>query len=156
MHTRIHPLRHAPGKVWIKRDDELGFGTSGSKARKWVSLLPALLSRGITDVLVEGGPSSNNCVLAAQILRQHGLTPHFVFRQSRANPRTANTTGNRLLLELLTLPEEVQWLGRIGEIEYKTYIAQYVAKLQALGKKVVVIPEGSSCREALAGILTLG
>jgi 1-aminocyclopropane-1-carboxylate deaminase/D-cysteine desulfhydrase-like pyridoxal-dependent ACC family enzyme len=153
--TRIHKLHHAPVPTWVKRDDELGFGTTGSKTRKWASLLPSLLSRGITDALVEGGPRSNNCVVAAQLLRQAGITPHFAFRQTKERAGDASAGGNRLLLELLTRPEEVVWLGPVAQATYEAHLAERVESLSAASRIVAVIPEGASCEAALPGALTL-
>jgi 1-aminocyclopropane-1-carboxylate deaminase/D-cysteine desulfhydrase-like pyridoxal-dependent ACC family enzyme len=46
--SRIHSLRSfSRGRCYIKRDDELGFGISGTKVRKYLSLLPAILRESI-------------------------------------------------------------------------------------------------------------
>ena len=46
-------LNHFPNNgvnCYVKRDDELGCGISGSKLRKYASLLPFLMNKGITDI----------------------------------------------------------------------------------------------------------
>lgn len=155
LQSRVHPLRSFPPMTWIKRDDELGFGTSGCKLRKWSSLLPALIERQITDAIVEGGPRSNNCVVAAQLLRQAGIKPHFAFRQHRQRAGNGSESGNRLLMELLTNPDEVTWLGPIDELAYQDWLQQRLVAWSQDGRRGSVIPEGASCLEALSGAMTL-
>lgn len=155
LQSRVHELRCGPQLTWVKRDDELGFGTSGCKLRKWSSLLPALLKHGVTDALVEGGPRSNNCVVAAQVLRQAGIKPHFVFRQTRERAGDPRQGGNRLLMELLTSADEMIWLGDVDERAYQDFLNQQLAQWEQAGRRGMVIPEGASCIEALSGAMTL-
>ena len=50
LHSRAHHLKYIlpkNGKAFVKRDDELGFAISGSKLRKYQSLLPEMLKNNI-------------------------------------------------------------------------------------------------------------
>lgn len=74
LQSRIHRLRwFGRSDIWVKRDDELGFGVSGTKLRKHASLIPALKKRGIEEVVVIGGAHSNNVLSAAQTLTENNI-----------------------------------------------------------------------------------
>src|SRR3546814_379736 len=71
--SRIHKLNHFPNKdvtCYVKRDDELGCGISGSKLRKYASLIPYLIHKGIKHLIIIAGPQSNNLLAALQIARE--------------------------------------------------------------------------------------
>ncbi|MEK7749647.1 MAG: hypothetical protein AAB277_01590, partial [Planctomycetota bacterium] len=48
LQSRIHRLRwFGRSDIWVKRDDELSFGVSGTKLRKHASIIPSLKQKGI-------------------------------------------------------------------------------------------------------------
>jgi 1-aminocyclopropane-1-carboxylate deaminase len=95
--TRINPLElwnTESSKYYIKRDDELPFG--GSKARKYLSLLPHILKSGKKDVLLKGGPQSNHLLHFTKLLLEKGIRPHIFLKG-----RQTEQIGNFLLLSIL-------------------------------------------------------
>ncbi|GAB4421482.1 MAG: pyridoxal-phosphate dependent enzyme [Bacteroidia bacterium] len=144
--SRVHRLElfDAPGcEVWVKREDESGFGISGCKKRKYASLLPYL--HDCRHVGVIGGPRSNHVVALLQLLREHGLVPHLFLRQERDTRRT----GNRFLLHLLAAEEEIHW---IAPDDWPRVASLAAAQLPQPG---YVVPEGACCAPALPGACTL-
>ncbi len=159
LHSRVHALRSLdrirPGlRVWLKRDDELSFGASGSKARKYSSLIPALQARGVTDVAVVGQWASNNVLAAVQLLREAGFGLHVVLREEDEGGLPLLVHD---LLRVLTRPEEVTrvapacWDETLAEV-----LSGFAARVRADGGIPEVIPEGGSHPEALVGAITLG
>lgn len=70
--SRVHSLNHFPDEdvcCYVKRDDELGCGISGSKLRKYAGLVPLLISHKIRHLIVIAGSQSNNLLAALQIAR---------------------------------------------------------------------------------------
>src|ERR1700761_5279772 len=77
-HSRVHSLRSflfSGTTCYVKRDDELGFGVSGSKIRKYCSLIPFFLNQGIQEVVVIGNAYSNHVLSLVQLLIENQLSP---------------------------------------------------------------------------------
>lgn len=75
MMSRIEPLPIFDTKdktFFIKRDDQLPHG--GSKSRKYISLLPAILESGHQTVVLKGGRHSNHRYYFSKLLEHNGLT----------------------------------------------------------------------------------
>jgi len=148
LHSRIHLLRPpAPKRLYLKRDDELSFGVSGSKMRKYSSLLPSFQKLGARNVVMVGGANSNNIAGGVQLFLEHGITPHLVLRK----PGGIAIHMNQALISYLMPDERIHW------IERKQW-AQANDFAHALAKKLhncLVLPEGACCIEALEGAKTL-
>lgn len=148
LHSRIHRIPTFDTSrvtVYVKRDDELGFGISGSKMRKYHSLLPYLVAEKPDEVVTSGSPYSNHLFGLTQLLRENRLHPVlFMVGDKPSKPQ-----GNYLFTSLLA--PTVHWVQR----NQPTMIDEYFEKRKSEGKKVIVIPPGGSCEEALAGTLTL-
>ena len=68
-HSRVHALSdNEYPDTWIKREDESSFGISGSKKRKYASLIPFLKKNKFDCVGVIGGSNSNNVIGLVQLL----------------------------------------------------------------------------------------
>jgi len=104
LQSRIHRLQPPFEAVFVKRDDELSSSISGSKIRKYASLILFLKSEGFTDVLLLGGFRSNHVIGCAQLLKENRLTPHVFFEEGFAGDLNS---GNHLLSHLLFKPEEI-------------------------------------------------
>ena len=52
---RLQSLSHSSVQAYVKRDDELGFGISGSKFRKYRSLVPFLVKNAFEEVVLIRG-----------------------------------------------------------------------------------------------------
>lgn len=151
IHSRLHALRsfHFPSlKCYVKRDDELGFGISGTKIRKYRSLIPSLILNQIKEVAVIGSAYSNHVLSFIQLLIENGVQPTLFLR---GNPHSS-LQGNALLISLFIPPSSIHWFSKEN---WKNVLsnAQAYAKLQT--HPTFVLPEGGFCSQALPGVLTL-
>ena len=83
--------------IYIKRDDAIGPGMGGNKARKLEYLIAEAQQRGAQRVVTFGGLQSNHVRMTAAAARRFGMEPH-IFYFVRRPPEL---TGNLLLNELL-------------------------------------------------------
>ncbi|MCX6988018.1 MAG: pyridoxal-phosphate dependent enzyme [Chlamydiae bacterium] len=147
-HSRIHPLPSFSTdqcSVFIKREDELGSLSMGSKMRKYLSLLPFLCSSQ-REVAIIGSPFSNN-ILGLCLLLKETKVPFTLFLQG--NPDSP-IEGNFFFTLLTLYPHQVIWVSKqMSEEQIK---AHYEETLQ---KSFIWVPIGSSCQESLPGALTL-
>jgi 1-aminocyclopropane-1-carboxylate deaminase/D-cysteine desulfhydrase-like pyridoxal-dependent ACC family enzyme len=152
-HSRVHKLKtvgFSSHPCFIKRDDELSFGISGSKLRKFLSLIPALKRSGAEEVVIIGSAYSNNVVGLSQLLIENSLKPT-LFLLGESSPQKPQ--GNLLLTSLLVPLAEVQWIPRE---EWSTVYqkAQEYVRTQS-SHKIQIIPEGACMSESLSGAMTL-
>ncbi len=151
LQSRIHRLRwFGRSDIWVKRDDELSFGVSGTKLRKHASISPALIQEGIDEVVVIGGANSNNVLSAAQTLLENNIkiTPFLLGPPSQKQ-------GNSRLLSLFVDDEDIHWISRQQWAERETQINSYVEGEKGQGIKIFVLPEGGHHRLALPGSLSI-
>jgi len=151
LQSRIHRLHwFGRSNIWIKRDDELSFGVSGTKLRKHASIIPALKLKGIEEVVVIGGANSNNVLSAAQTLTENGIkiTPFLLGPPSHKR-------GNLKLLSLFVDGDEIHWISRDQWADIETLVNNYIEKEDAQGIKIFVLPEGGHHRLALPGSLSI-
>ena len=149
--TRIHRLGSLStplAKAWLKREDEAGFGISGSKKRKYASLLPYLRQEGIQTVGLIGGARSNHIVGLLQLLRERGFEIRLFLRESHAPARG----GNAFLLGLLSRTEEIQWISKTDWPRVENLARTY---LDERTDNSYLVPEGGFCTPAIAGAATL-
>ncbi|EDY84432.1 hypothetical protein VDG1235_4063 [Verrucomicrobiia bacterium DG1235] len=150
--TRIHKLPSNPnGNLWIKREDELSSGISGSKMRKYASMIPFLKARSITNVGMIGGPNSNNLVGLAQLLRENGIRPIAFIREAADD----SLRGNALLLKMLLGEEEVVPISRAHWSSVDTIARDHLQKHTSVNAKSFLLAEGCFGPEALPGTFTL-
>ncbi|MBA2655700.1 MAG: 1-aminocyclopropane-1-carboxylate deaminase [Tatlockia sp.] len=145
--SRIHHLNHFPNQgvsCYVKRDDELGCGISGSKLRKYASLLPYLLDKNIRHLIIIGGAQSNNLLAALQIARefQFNLTAFLI------KPRSDKIQGNFKLSRLFFCEEEIRWIPREDWPKVDELAELFLANLKETG---FIISEGASVAEAMPG-----
>lgn len=111
LQSRIHPLRsfHFPAtQCFIKRDDELGFGVSGSKIRKYRTLIPFLYRSNIKEVILIGSVQSNHILSCVQLLIEKGITPTLFLRGDPKRP----LQGNALLTSLFVPSSSIHWYSK--------------------------------------------
>jgi len=141
-HSRVHHLRTFPKNVYVKREDELGFGITGSKIRKYRTLIPYFKSKGIQEVALIGGAQSNHILGFSQLLIENAIRPFLFLRGAPFQP----TQGNHFLLRLLVPKTQIRWIPR----------DQWSAASEIASQShSCVIPEGGMIPEALPGLLTL-
>ncbi len=132
IHSRAHKMQE--GGLYVKRDDELGFGVSGSKLRKYVSILP-VLKKEKKKVGLCGSLHSNHVLSLVQLLKQEGIPYHLFLQKTNSSERE----GNAFFLSLLIREEDVTWVEEIPEA----------------AQDLFWIPMGGFMKEALPGSLTL-
>jgi 1-aminocyclopropane-1-carboxylate deaminase/D-cysteine desulfhydrase-like pyridoxal-dependent ACC family enzyme len=154
LRSRVHPLRLGGDTVVsIKRDDELSFGASGSKVRKYASLVPYLAKLGVTDAIVIGGQNSNNVLAAAQYLPERDITPHLVLREQREADFPATVFD---LIRQLVPDDRIHLLARAGWDAASWRTCQRIVDTAARrGRVARVVPEGGSHPASLPGATTL-
>lgn len=149
--SRIHPLRSfsfPSTQCYVKRDDELGFGISGSKIRKYRSLLPYLKENKFEEVALIGSAYSNHILSFVQLLIENGIKPTLFLRGDRERP----LQGNALLISLFVPLSEIHWISRLdwNEVELKAY-----SYAKGRPHPTFVLPEGGFTPYAMAGALSL-
>jgi len=151
LQSRIHRLRwFGRQDIWVKRDDELSFGVSGTKLRKHASVIPALKQQGIEEVVVIGGAHSNNVLSAAQTLTENNIRiiPFLLGPPSEK-------VGNLKLLSLFVDENEIRWISRSQWADREHLANGYAEKRNAGGIKIFVLPEGAHHPLALPGSLSI-
>lgn len=153
LHSRIHLLKFITkphSAVYIKREDELGFGISGTKLRKYGSLMVHINALPIQHAVLIGGAYSNNIVALTQLLIERGITPHLLLRGDHPPVRQ----GNFLLTSLLIPASQMEWVSREDWTQV-TERAQALVQSFSAGS-ALLIPEGACMVESLPGALSLG
>lgn len=140
---RLVDFAQAPATVWVKREDESGFGISGCKKRKYASLLPYLRTQG-RAVLLMGGSHSNHIVGLTQLLRESALPLRLYLKATHA----PDDRGNGLLRRLLADEGDIRW---VSAAEWP----QVESLAQAECPHHLCIPEGGTHPAALPGACTL-
>ncbi len=153
-HSRVHPIRSFSTSLvqcFIKRDDELSCSISGSKIRKYLSLIPNVKKRGVDQVILIGGASSNNVLGLTQLLIENGLKPVLFLRQAGCD----QIRGNRLFIEILVDKSQIHWIDRKEWGHVDLIANRYAEEQEEKGVSSFVIPEGACMEEAIPGALTL-
>ena len=150
--SRIHPLRSFPsGNCYVKREDELGFGISGTKVRKYLSLLPDILREKPDEVVLIGSAYSNHILSLSQLLKENGVEP-ILFLLGDDN---CKLQGNLLFSTLIVSAKNIHWIPRSNWHGIDQIAANYAQKKTEDGIKAVVVPKGGNCAASLPGAMTL-
>lgn len=148
-HTRIHLLpTDSQGNLWIKREDELSAGISGSKLRKYSSLVPFLKDSKVQTVGIIGGPNSNNLVGLIQILRENSIKPLAFIREAADQ----TVRGNSLFLNMLLSDDEKRIISRD---KWDSVLEIAKRETERVASDCHIIEEGAFGMEALWGAMTL-
>jgi D-cysteine desulfhydrase family pyridoxal phosphate-dependent enzyme len=83
-------------QIWIKRDDSIGLGIGGNKARKLDYLLADALAQGKRMVVTFGGLQSNHVRLTASTCASLGLETHIIHYARKPKEAKGNQLLNRL------------------------------------------------------------
>lgn len=151
LRSRVHALNefcfNPHVACFVKRDDELGFGISGNKLRKYRTLLPYLIKKECKKAILLGGPFSNNILSLSQLLLENKIIPTLFLR---GNKPTCHK-GNFLLLQMLLPSTSMHWIPRTEWCNIHSHVSKYIDHRP----NFVVIPEGASFFPAFPGALTL-
>lgn len=149
--SRVHSLNHFPKQsvnCYVKRDDELSCGISGSKLRKYASLIPYLQISDISHLIIIAGPQSNNLLAALQMAREFQLrVTAFLIK-----PRTLKIQGNFALSRLFLADQDIIWVERDDWNNVEKTAQDYA---NSCNKSAFILNEGASVPEALPGALSL-
>ena len=153
LHSRIHPLNINPGNdfFYIKRDDELSSGITGTKYRKYASLIPFLIAKKIDEVVIIGSAQSNNVVAAMQLLNENQIKVRPFLLESKET----ETKGNLLWMNILHDMNAVTWISRNDWKNVNDIAQKYKEDQNKSGKNIFIIPEGALTIEAIPGAMTL-
>jgi 1-aminocyclopropane-1-carboxylate deaminase len=147
LHSRIHSLNHFPNNMewFVKRDDELSFGISGSKYRKYASLLPYLKRHQYKEVHLVGSSHSNHLVGILQLLNENQLMPVVYLLKSYDR----EPSGNLAFIELLLGKNSLHLLSREEWPQRELFVKKN------LSSSSIYIPEGAEMFASLPGALSL-
>jgi D-cysteine desulfhydrase len=134
--------------IFIKRDDELGFGLGGNKTRKLEYELAQAQRVHARKIVTFGGLQSNHARLTAAHAVRLGMEPHLFYFAKRP----ALLQGNLLLNELLGARLHFVPFGKGGDgsatIERTTRLVKIIARAY-VGAHYFVPVGGHSVRGAL-------
>jgi len=151
VYSRIHLLnsfnQSFRARCFVKREDELGFGISGSKFRKYRTLLPYLQERRYREVVIIGGLFSNHVLAITQLLLESGIKPTLFLKGS--SPSEAQ--GNFLYLQMLVPKSSIHWIAKAEWTNVERHASNYAAEQI----DTLVLPEGCTFFPAFLGALTL-
>lgn len=154
LHSRIHALPSLSTEdrfVLLKRDDELSCSISGSKMRKYASLLPFLKSNQVQQCLLIGGAYSNNILGLSQLLIENRIKP-ILFLRKPGNPKIS---GNLQWIKILVDEQDIHWIQRDEWENVSVQVQDFLTRSHSQELKSLVIPEGAFMESALPGAMTL-
>ena len=149
--SRVHRLNSFGPCSFVKREDELGFGVSGTKLRKYLSLLPEILKNKPDEAIVIGSPYSNHVLSLSQLLRENGVEPVLFLLGEPA----CKKQGNFLFSSLFADPKNVHWVPRNRWHAIESDAEAFVQERAKRNVNAQIVPKGANCRGALPGSLTL-
>jgi 1-aminocyclopropane-1-carboxylate deaminase len=148
--SRIHKLNNfQDDSCFVKRDDELSCGISGTKLRKYSSLIPYWLENNIEHLVIIATTQSNNLLAALQVAREYQLKiSAFILKPWQTPDR-----GNYILSKMMLEETNCHWVEREQWPEVDSLANDYIA---TLAEKAFILSEGASVKQALSGAMTLG
>jgi L-cysteate sulfo-lyase len=123
-------------KIFIKRDDCLGYLIGGNKVRKLEYVMADVRSRGATAVVTVGSIQSNHARITALVARRCGLKCALILNGDAPETPTANYLIDRLL------DVEIHHVGTREDRSAR--MVEVAAELRSRGENVYEIPLGSS------------
>jgi 1-aminocyclopropane-1-carboxylate deaminase/D-cysteine desulfhydrase-like pyridoxal-dependent ACC family enzyme len=130
--------------LYIKREDELSFGISGSKLRKYSSILEHFRRNNIKSVALVGGYRSNHILGLIQLLIEKRIDYHLFLKK----PHTNTKEGNSCFIHLFTKKEKITYLDpREWSLKDKIILSK-------ISKETFYLPEGADHIFSLFGGMT--
>ncbi len=148
IHSRVHRLKIGQRyniPCYIKREDELGCVVSGTKLRKYQSLIPHILNKGCKKVALIGSSSSNNILGLASLLIENGIEPTLFLLESKEKPQ-----GIGLFIQLFVPKKQIHTIPRTSWHEVNAIAGSWAKENNAY-----LVPEGAACPEVAEGLATL-
>ncbi len=127
--------------IYIKRDDEGGYGGGGNKIRKFEYLFSEIISRGFDTIILPAHSQSNAARELVASAARYGIDTIIVTQPSiKRHTRSFLYNGNYLLLDILG----ASIIEAPIEIELNDYLNILASTLKDEGKKPYVMPFGAS------------
>ncbi len=149
---RLHRLEDALlgiGPLLIKRDDLVGFGVAGNKARPLEFLLGAARAADADVLVTGGGPGSNFCPAAALAARAAGLDCELILWGAADDlNRSPNVTLARAAGACIRPTGDTDRPAIDGLVEMRA------AELRAAGRRPFPVPRGGSTALGAVGFAT--
>ena len=141
-------FRGFDAEVYVKREDELSFGVSGSKLRKLLGLKKKIIQKGVSKLIIIGGLNSNHMLSSLQMALELGLD----FELVSLEEHQINYRGNRFLTELL-----LESKRKINFVDRKDWVNIYETTKEKYkeDKNVYVIAEGACQKDALYSSMSI-
>lgn len=148
------PLQAAPRlsealgtEVWLKRDDLLGLGLGGNKARPLEFLLGDALQRGCDVIVTGSGAQSNWSLLAALAAQRCGLDAIVCFYgeppiEARGNLHLHGLVGT-----------DIRWTGAPTRDSVDVMIESVADEMRRAGRSPYVVPRGGATPTGSLGYL---
>lgn len=149
LHSRVHPLKVGVHNCYVKREDELGCLLSGSKVRKYRSLVAALKNRGCKKVGLIGSQFSNHVLGLSSLLLENGIEPMLFLLEAIDSP----AVGNALFIQLLVPKHNIQLIPR--ERWHQAHEIATLWQIANSNNQAYIVPEGGSIDDSVAGLATL-
>lgn len=144
LESRVHKVSQFKNReLFIKRDDELGFGTSGTKLRKLAGLVYFLKKKHIQKVICKGSARSNHLISLIQVLREHNIK---VFFYLKGSPSEFEPFGNFFFLKMLLKNDEYCFIDR-----NKWHHVDKEIQNDHKNDGTFILPEGANCLHAILG-----
>jgi D-cysteine desulfhydrase family pyridoxal phosphate-dependent enzyme len=123
-------------RLFVKRDDATVVGLGGNKTRKLDFVMADALQKKIDVVVTWAGVQSNHCRQTLAFCRKLGMDCHLVLTGDAPKVRQGN------LLIFTILDAHLHFIGEDGDAA--GYSEALVNKLQAEGKRAMLVPIGAS------------
>ena len=121
---------------------------TGSKLRKYNTLIPYLIEKKFTQVLIAATAHSNHLLAISQLVKQHSINATYLIK-GQAN---REKIGNSLLSSLIINYEQVHWLSQTDWQNIEKYIE---SNFNTHDLHTFYLPEGGTALPAFAGALSL-
>ena len=148
--SRVSKIIFEGKQIGIKRDDELSCGVSGSKYRKFSSIIPYIKSREFSHIVTEGSEFSNNIAGMCQLFNEYQIKYTLILKKGYSDQAV-----NKKLIKLLADENSKITLERKDWKNRREKIDEICHRLETSGEKIVFLPEGSFHESALPGSMTL-
>ena len=123
-------------ELWMKLDEETGFGLGGNKVRKLEHELAPARLEGVTHLITTGGPQSNHARVTAAAAARLGVGCLLVVNGDLPDP----PTGNSLLQRMLG----AKFRTVTSRLERDAAMKEEAARIAEAGGKALIIPLGAS------------
>ena len=134
--TRLRDVLGGGPRLFVKRDDTIGFAFGGNKVRKMRIVLAQAREAGADTLITTGGIQSNHCRVTAASAARHGLRCVIV---ANGTP-PAKPTANALLDALFGA--EVRYVAR--REDRAPTVDAVASELRQQGRRPFTVPLGAS------------